>query len=206
MKAEAITPSRSAAWMLASAFLPTPGRAVMKSIPTRLAGIVVLASLLAVPAWAGIERFYGEYQGEAVVGEVGEVAPRDLSVRIDPANGGFRVRWTAVIHRADGEQRRRDLDVIFRPSARAGIYRSAMRRDMFGHDVPLDPMRGEPYVWARLAGDALTVHAMLITEEGGYEMQVYERRLIEDGLSLSYRRVRDGEVLRTVHGHLRRVR
>ena len=55
------------------------------------------------------------------------------------------------------------------------------------------------------AGDVLTVHSMLITDEGGYEMQVYARELIGDRMNLTYSRVRDGEVLRTVTGVLTRV-
>jgi hypothetical protein len=79
-----------------------------------------------------------------------------------------------------------------------------MRKDLFGQAVPLDPLEGDPYVWARIDGDTLSVHALLITETGGYELQAYNRTLIEGGLRLEYSRVRDGKVLRTVTGVLTR--
>ena len=57
---------------------------------------------------------------------------------------------------------------------------------MFGHFTPLDPMAGEPYLWAHLSDDTLTVQALLITEDGGYEIQTYERRLAPHGLDLTF--------------------
>ena len=77
---------------------------------------------------------------------------------------------------------------------------------MFGHFTPLDPMAGEPYLWAHLSDDTLTVQALLITEDGGYEIQTYERRLAPHGLDLTFSRVADGKVLKTISGVLRRVR
>src|SRR5581483_11801608 len=72
--------------------------------------------------------------------------------------------------------------------------------------VPLDPLRGDPYVWARIQGATLTVSALLITDDGGYEVHVYDRTLIAGGLLLEHSRVRDGAVLQTVTGTLKRVR
>ena len=77
-----------------------------------------------------------------------------------------------------------------------------MRTNVFGQAVPLDPLKGDPYVWARIEGDALRVHALIIRQDGGYELQIYNRVLTTTGLELSYSRIRDGEVLRTVDGTL----
>jgi hypothetical protein len=49
-------------------------------------------------------------------------------------------------------------------------------------------------------------YALFVTENGGYEMQTYEYTLVPGGLDLRYSRVRDGEVLRTVTGKLKKVR
>ena len=38
--------------------------------------------------------------------------------------------------------------------------------------------------------------------DSGYELQIYNRVLTTTGLELSYSRIRDGEVLRTVDGTL----
>ena len=51
----------------------------------------------------------------------------------------------------------------------------------------------------------LTVHALYITDDGGYEMQVYERSLDEKGdMDLVFKRFRDGEPIRDVTGNLQR--
>ncbi len=77
---------------------------------------------------------------------------------------------------------------------------------MFGNAVPLDPLKGDPYVWARVHEDSLTVYALHVLEDGGYEMQTYARTRIPEGLDLKYSRVRDGEILRTVNGILLEVK
>jgi hypothetical protein len=61
-------------------------------------------------------------------------------------------------------------------------------------------------MWARLDGDKLWRYALFVTENGGYEMQTYQYTLMPAGLDLRFSRVRDGEVLRTVTGKLKRVR
>jgi hypothetical protein len=109
-----------------------------------------------------------------------------------------------VIYRAQ-KPTRKTYSVEFGPTDRDGIYASAMHRDVFGHQEPLDPLKGEPYVWARLSGDTLTIFALLITDEGGYEIQTYDRTLTNDGLELRYTRDRDGKTLPPVTGSLKRL-
>jgi hypothetical protein len=81
-----------------------------------------------------------------------------------------------------------------------------MRTDVFGNAVPLDPLNGDPYIWARLDGAKFWMYALFVTDTGGYEMQTYERTLVPGGMDLRYSRVRDGEVLRTVTGKLKKIR
>jgi hypothetical protein len=81
-----------------------------------------------------------------------------------------------------------------------------MRTDVFGNAVPLDPMSGDPYLWARIEGNTFWMYALLVTDEGGYEMQTYERTLTAGGMDLRYSRIRDGEVLRTITGKLKKVK
>jgi len=100
---------------------------------------------------------------------------------------------------------RRSLEVEFRPSGRRGIYASAMRTDKFGSPVPLDPLAGEPYVWARVRGDTLTVYSVFVTDDGGYEMQSYDRTLVNAGMELAFTRVADGRPAETITAKLTRV-
>jgi len=159
-------------------------------------------------ATADYESFYGVYAGRGVANTAGELSDRDLSVEIGPAQegDGFTVAWTtAATSPDDGAIQRKAYRVRFIPTQRKGVYSSAMRMNMFGRPVPLDPMNGDPYVWAVIEGDTLKVYALLITDGFGYEMQVYARTLIKDGLEVTFSRVRDGERLRDVHAKLVRL-
>ncbi|MDX1432010.1 MAG: hypothetical protein R3286_06130 [Gammaproteobacteria bacterium] len=153
-----------------------------------------------------VAPFFGEYQGEAVSDTGGEVRKRDLHVNIERRGEGFAVKWVSVSRRANGEIRRKEQEIEFLPAGREDIFRSAMRKDLFGNRIPLDPINGDPYVWARLEGEALVVYMLLVLEDGGYELHTYRRTLIPEGLHLEFSRIRDGEIFRTVTGTLRRVK
>ena len=169
--------------------------------------LFILASTSAKAAPISLaERFYGVYEGKAVSDADNEITTRDLRVEISGYKKGFSVTWIAVIQKSDDRVKRSEFSVNFQPSERSGIFRSAMRKNLFGQAVPLDPLKGHPYVWSTIKGDTLNVYALHISDSGGYEMQVYERTLVEGGLDLSYARVRDGEILRTVQGNLKRVK
>ena len=76
--------------------------------------------------------------------------------------------------------------------------------NLFGNPTPLDPMKGDPYVWSRITGDTLTVFSLLIDKNGGYEMQEYNRTLADGGLDLEYQRIRNGEKLKSIEVFLSR--
>lgn len=167
---------------------------------------VALAVTAAAPARASdIEAFFGEYEGETVTDYDGELLKRDLRVKISPHPDGFTVEWTSVTRKPNGKLKRKNHSINFLPTRRKGIFRSGERKDMFGNAVPLDPLKGEPFVWARLHEDTLTVFALHVLEDGGYEMQSYARTRVPEGLDLQYSRVRDGEVLRAVNATLLEV-
>ena len=161
------------------------------------------------PALADTEElksFYGTYVGQSDPVPGGERLKRDLGVSIVPTDdNGFRLTWTTARHKRDGRRKEHEITIEFVPIRREGLYSSAMRRNKFGHRIPLDPLKGDPYVWARVLDKTLTVHAMIITEDGGYEMQVYKRTLFDSGINLRFDRVRDGITLRSITGTLRRV-
>lgn len=159
----------------------------------------------AQPPAVGIEAFYGTFSGRGVSMSGGEAAPRDLSVTIAPGpESGFVVSWMTVVRSGDGEETRKDYNIAFRPTQRSGVYRSAMRANVFGEQVPLDPFTGDPFVWARLAGRTLTVYALIILADGGYDLQIYERTLSEQGLDLVFSRWVDGEKVTSLHAQLER--
>jgi hypothetical protein len=152
-----------------------------------------------------LQKFFGSYTGQSISLADQGLSERDLAVTIKPyQNEGFSLDWTTITKRPDGKTKHQSYSVAFEPTSREGIYRAAQRRNMFGHFTPLDPMAGEPYLWAHLSDDALTVQALLITEDGGYEIQTYERRLAPHGLDLTFSRIADGKILKTINGVLRK--
>lgn len=174
-----------------------------RTIAAALAVCALVVGLPATAAGNAYERFFGRFEGTASV--EGERNARTLSVKIGPWEEGFVVEWTTLIPKADGAIKRAAYEVRFKATRRESIYASAMRRNMFGHARPLDPLKGEPYVWARIEGDVLTVYTMRVTDEGGYEMQSHRRQLVDEGMALLYTRVVDGEVMRAITGTLGRL-
>ena len=171
-----------------------------------LAAILTIASATTSLGDTGIlQKFFGNYTGQSISLADQGLSERDLAVTIKPyQNEGFSLDWTTITKRPDGKSKHQSYAVAFEPTPRAGIYRAAQRRNMFGHFMPLDPMAGEPYLWAHLSNDTLTVQALIITEDGGYEIQTYERRLAPHGLDLTFSRVADGKILKTINGVLRK--
>ncbi|MEM1073013.1 MAG: hypothetical protein AAF665_13440 [Pseudomonadota bacterium] len=172
-------------------------------LPLRNSGAIVFTAMMFVAfafgARADIAPFLGSYTGSAeVVSANGESRDRDMSVDISEQDEGFRVSWTSSTYRKDGSVNEKSYTVDFVPTEREGVYAAAQKKNVFGHLVQLDPMKGEPYVWGQIDGDSLTVYSMFVTESGGYEMQEFDRKLAPGGLNLDFRRVRNGEILRTV--------
>ena len=155
---------------------------------------------------ADFDRFIGSYSGSAQVeGEGdGESSQRDMSVNIEATEAGFQVSWKSISHKRDGRIKEKEYTVGFLPTRRDGIYSSTMGVNVFGNPVPLDPMMGDPYVWSRIIGDTLTVFSLLIDQDGGYEMQEYNRTLADGGLNLQYERIRNGEKLKRIRVFLER--
>ena len=161
---------------------------------------------LAQKADRPIEDFFGTYVGRSISTIGDDLSDRDLNVTIKKHKKGFAVEWATVLRRPDGSTKSRTYSINFFKSGRPGIFKSAMRNNVFGAAMPLDPLKGDPYLWAGINGDTLTIHAMIITDTGGYEMQVYDRTLTEDGLFLKFSRNRDGAPLRFITGTLKRVK
>jgi hypothetical protein len=151
-------------------------------------------------AWAkdAIDPFVGRYVGQAEFTEGGAQIKRDLGVTISKRKDGFTVNWKASTSRPSGKVKIAEHSVDFVPTKRQNVFMSAMKTNVFGGQVPLDPMQGHPYVWARIDGNTLTVYALYINDDGGYEFQIFDRTLDPKGLQLKFERIRDGERLRAI--------
>ncbi|MEP2680490.1 MAG: hypothetical protein ABJP44_02280 [Sulfitobacter sp.] len=170
-------------------------------------GLLLLFVLLNTSRVAAheISDFLGRYSGSVEVSQPdGSADLRDMSVVISETQEGFIVRWSTTTEKGDGRRKEKSYDVEFIPSDRSGIFSAAMQRNVFGHEVQQDPMKGLPYVWARLTGDTLTVFSMFIHQNGDYEMQQYDRSLTESGLSLVFVSHRNGIPVRRIETDLLR--
>lgn len=156
-----------------------------------------------------ITPFYGTYSGSGkkMLGD-SETVDRDLSVTIKPwEDKGFTIDWGTVIYRGTREKET-NMSINFKPSPRPGIFTSAMQTNTFGNSIPFNPAvnSDEPYVWAGLEGNTLTVHALYIMDDGGYEMQVYRRSLQDNGMTVEFERMKNSERVTQIEARLESVK
>lgn len=184
--------------------MPYPKAALVLRTVIALALIALALPLRADPDLA---PFFGTYSGSAQVETPDGAVHRDMSVTIGPgaagAEGNFVLNWSTITWR-DGRGKEKSYAIEFAATDRAGVFAAGMRRNVFGHAVPLDPMKGEPYVWARVSGDTLTVFSLFVQDSGGYEMQQFDRTLAPGGLTLEFRRSGTDIPTRTVSTFLAR--
>ncbi len=170
-----------------------------------LASLAALLVLALPAAASGIERFVGDYSGSApVLHADGSTEHRDMSVSISETRDGFLVAWTTTTEKQDGRRKSKSYEIEFHQSPREGIYAAAQKRNVFGHSVQLDPMKGEPYVWGRINGETLSVYSLFVTPSGDYEMQQFDRTLTDGGLQLVFSAEKGGDPKRTVETFLKR--
>lgn len=167
--------------------------------------LVGFTLLFATLVLADASRFYGDYAGSAeLVAADGTASKRDMSVSISGTKKGFRVQWTSISYKADGRSKEKSYSIDFVPSDREGVFAAAMKRNVFGHEVQLDPMKGEPYVWGQIVGDTLTVYSLFVDADGGYEIQQFDRTLADGGLNLDFKNIRNGSEQRSVSTFLKK--
>lgn len=169
-------------------------------------GFCWLALAFVMPAGAEeYDDFVGSYEGTFSGIIEGEERTRDLSVQIEKIDEGFNVSWATTTFKK-GKEKSKEYSIDFLETDREHIYKAAQKKNLFGGRDPLDPMKGDPYFWARIEGRKLTVYAMIVTEAGGYEMQTFDRVLTDDNnLQLTFSRIKDGEVMKTITSTLVRT-
>ncbi len=175
---------------------------IMSAISACLIGAIMVLVQAQMLQAAEIADFVGKYTGNAEIQAGDDVNRRDLSVEIKETKQGFRVDWSTITYKSDGRVKEAVYSINFVPSDRDDVYSAGMKKNMFGHDVQLDPMKGEPFVWARIIGDTMTVFSLFVDDEGGYEIQEFNRTLAEGGLDLDFLSVRNGAVRRRVETFL----
>lgn len=154
-----------------------------------------------------LEKFFGKFVGRSISVQGEGLSDRDFDVTISAyGRNGFALDWTTVIRYTSGKTKQKSFSIDFLPfRKRPGIFYSAMATNIFGKQAPADPLSGEPYVWAGIEKKTLTVTALYIVDDGGYELQVFKRTLTPTGMDTYFERVRNGEKMRIITGKLVRV-
>jgi hypothetical protein len=97
----------------------------------------------------------GDFTGQVVYAGPAGLAKRDLEVSIRRERSGFSLKWTTISQRASGKLKRAAYFVAFAPAKRPGFYLSTDRIDRLGARIPIDPLAGDPQVWAKISNLAL---------------------------------------------------
>lgn len=151
---------------------------------------------------AEYDIFVGDYEGKYISPDGDRI--RDLSVKIREAKEGFSISWVTTILK-ENESKEKKYSIDFIETDREHIYEAAQKKNVFGGRDPLDPLKGKAYAWSRVKGRTLTTFALTITDDGGYEMQTFDRILTEDNnLDVKFSRVRNGEVMKAINVTLNR--
>ncbi len=158
-------------------------------------------------AAASLADHFGSFVGVAEVRDAADrvVETRHMDIEISPfRGGGFHVRWVNVTL-VDGRRdvpgvERRVAEITFEPRGPSGFFVEAAIVNPFAQSGEMAPMAGDPVRWAKLDDDGLHVFSFVVLPNGRFELQVYTRRLSDDGMELSFERVVDGDVLRRIQG------
>jgi len=183
---------------------------MMKKLPVCFSISMLIVSVLQVSNVQAnqnsVGKFLGEYRGVSVA-DPGEIwLPADLDVSISIHDDGFIMKWTTVTELDNGMVERKENTVKFHPTNWPNLYSAAMRPNLFGGWVPLDPFSGDPFMWARFLDSSLIIYAMMITETGAHDMQIYQRILNPGGLAINLQCFLDENPLRVVTGILKRIK
>lgn len=169
-----------------------------------LAGAVILTFSLSALA-ADFDAFVGRYAGSATVvaNNEGTASGREITVDIRKHKKGFRINWSTAKAKS-GKSKEYTIDFV--PTKRDHIYAAAQKVNVFGGKKPLDPLQGDPYMWARFTGKSMKVLGLLINEQGEFELFSYTRTLDDDGqvMSLRFLRLDETGEQRVIEGELHR--
>ncbi|MFT5693274.1 MAG: hypothetical protein ACI92E_002611 [Oceanicoccus sp.] len=162
-----------------------------------------MAAGRAVASSDSIAPFFGMFKGESITDPRGLLTTKDIDVSIWQTNRGFAINWHSVVVE-NGAIERASHKVRFERTHTSGIYRAHRPPNIMGNARSPDPIDGNPYYWARLADNTLTVYLVQIAPDGSVDLRIYLRKLAGNQIQLKLTRMRDGQPLATTYGVLRR--
>jgi hypothetical protein len=130
-----------------------------------------------------IDDFYGRWIGTGQATQ-----SRDSEVIIEKAADGFKISWTTMSS---------DVGNASQSKVKASslTFKSSKKPGMFIDVKSGDALQGKKTTWARVAGDTLTINQLVVSEDGQWDMTVYDRTLKgNDNMNLSFTRFTNGTV------------
>ncbi|MBT3171225.1 MAG: hypothetical protein HN333_07325 [Rhodospirillaceae bacterium] len=148
-----------------------------------------------------IEAFYGNFRGAGIArsdaSDYFGLTLRDFDVTVKPEGAGISISWTTVLRQGgdpdNPDVRRKSNSLSLVPSDMPGVYRAVNSGDA---------LAGQPVAWAYVHGYTLTMHSLVVLDDGSYVMQTYNRTLSDMGMQLEFISVQNGETVRRVEGRL----
>jgi hypothetical protein len=152
---------------------------------------------------AELKDFFGRFTGKGLADErllFYGVTDRELELTIGPTDKGFKVDWSTAM-RPSGDPyndkvKRKANELSFVSSGRENFWRLSEQGD---------PLQGEAFGWARIAGRSLIIYLMRVDEKGLLEINQYIRTLTSTGIEVAFSMSREGRDVRTVDAKLDRV-
>lgn len=186
------------------------GRSTLRALSGVFATVLIafaVQCVLAAENEVPMKSLMGTYLGRATVKdlETNQTEEREIDVEISPFKGnGFRIRWINVTL-VDGRRdvagvKRRVNESAFVPAKGKNFFVEVPENSVFGEREEVTPMGGDTVRWAVLDAAGLHLYALVVLEDGRYELQTYSRRRTTTGIDLFYDRVVDGKRLRSIEG------
>ena len=160
-------------------------------IATMLALVALSVSSTAQAADRKIDDFFGRWlgTGEASQGQA-KTQSRDSEVIIEKAADGFKISWTTMSSDVSQptKSKVKTAELTFKPGGKPGYFIEVKAGN---------PLDGKKSTWARVSGDTLTINQLVVSDDGQWDVTIYDRTLKDPStMEMAFTRLTNGKVAR----------
>lgn len=180
------------------------GRITSGSMPCRfLLALLLIFTCASLPVMGetNLDPFAGQWRGVVVEHKDGfELAADSMVLQLKQDAKGFDLKWGTP----DGGDQARFIE-----TDQPGVFStSASKRGfmgLFSSSEEINPLAGDPLIWARFEADSLTVYKLAIDDLGAFSLDRFHMVPAENSLQLRFTRRAHGEAERSFVARLERV-
>ena len=194
-------------WPLGSSSVSAVARPLLLAV-----SLYWIPSLESAAEASDLRQFLGIYVGEAIVEDLttGKSYERHLDIEVTPYHqDGLRIDWVTVElvngMRDQPGVKRWSQEARFKPSESKGFLVEVGENDVFRERQAMVPIEGDPVRWTRIDDNSLHTSSFVVTEDGRYELQLYQRILTDIGMDIQFERIVDGKTVRRAVGRTART-